>query len=270
MSSSKPRSNSQDAIDAKEMTPIPSSEEPSKGKNKIDAFAALMAPKQKEKTPSKRATSPSSSPLKKARAFGPRDALGNYLENPSSFPPSRVIRYNEKFVTINDLYPKASIHLLVLPRDSTKNLLHPFEAFEDAEFLKDVREEVEIVKGFAAKELKRRYGKGENPEGKDWGKELKVGIHAHPSMSHLHVHVISADNVSECLKKKKHYNSFNTPFLVPLEAFPLAKDDPRRHPGRAGYLNADMACWRCGKVEKTIPALKKHLEVEFEEWKKAP
>jgi aprataxin len=106
------------------------------------------------------------------------------------------------------------------------------------------------------------------PPGRDWEKDVMVGIHAHPSMSHLHVHVLSVDRFSECMKHRKHYNSFATPFFVPLEDFPLAQDDPRRHPGREGYLNSDLKCWRCGRnFGGAFKTLDEHLKEEFEKWK---
>lgn len=87
-------------------------------------------------------------------------------------------------------------------------------------------------------------------------------------MNHLHIHVISRDHYSDFLKHSKHYNSFNTPFFVDLEAFPLNEHDDRRHPGREGYLKSDLKCWRCGQnFGNKFARLKEHLAVEFEEWK---
>lgn len=44
--------------------------------------------------------------------------------------------------------------------------------------------------------------------------EFKIGYHAKPSMQRLHLHVISRDFHSPCLKTKKHWNTFNTPYLL--------------------------------------------------------
>lgn len=226
--------------------------------------------------------------------FKARDGLGAYTANPASFPSSRVIYHNESFVAINDLYPKATVHTLLLPR-SPRSRLHPFDAFEDPEFLAAVQAETARLRRLVAKELQRRYGsfsaqdrlreavlagdvewegngEGEGaalPEGRDWEKELLVGIHAHPSMNDLHVHVLSRDMVSECMRHRKHYQSFNTPFLIDIADFPLAADDPRRHPGHAGYFDKDLRCWRCGKsFGNQFKKLKEHLAEEFEEWKR--
>lgn len=105
--------------------------------------------------------------------------------------------------------------------------------------------------------------------GRDWSKEVMSGVHAHPSMNHLHVHVMSVDRYSECLKHRKHYNSFATAFFVPVEDFPLAKDDVRRSAGEQGYLKMDFKCWRCGRVfGNQFAKLKEHLKEEFEEWRR--
>ena len=246
-----------------------------------------MAPKEK-KDPGQICTSRTH----KKRLQG-RDALGAYIAHPKNYPSSRVIYYNDSFVVINDMYPKSSVHTLLLPRSTAHAMQHPFDAFEDASFLATVRSEAEKLKGYVAKELQRRFGKhsaqdavreavlngekdaplGEDgkpqlPPGRDWSKEVLVGIHAGPSMSHLHVHVASVDMFSDRLRHRKHYNSFKTPFLVDLADFPLAADDPRRH-NIGAYLRQDLVCWRCGaNFGDAMKALKDHLAEEFERWKR--
>lgn len=218
---------------------------------------------------------------------GGREGLGAYIAKPESYPSNVVVYHNADFVAIYDMFPKSSLHLLLLPRDQTKMRLHPFDAFEDADFLAQVKFELQKLRTLAAAELRRMYGKEsqldqarqaaldadppphELPVGRDWDKEIMCGVHAVPSMNHLHVHVIAVDRYSERLKHRKHYNSFSTPFFVPIEDFPLAKDDVRRHPTREGYLQRDFTCWRCGKgFGNKFVELKKHLEHEFKQWKK--
>ena len=235
-------------------------------------------------------TSPSD-PARTTTFLG-RDGLGAYISSPASFPASRVIYHDEKWVVINDLFPKSSVHILLLPRDPRKQLLHPFDAFMDLDFLREVQTEVQKLRGLAAKELSRRYGKfsasdqkrqraidaldgdsdGESrhlPIGRDWSQSVISGIHAGPSMNHLHIHILSVDRHSECLKHRKHYNSFSTPFLIDVGDFPLDKLDRRRHPGREGYMEYDLKCWRCGKFfGNKFLNLKQHIDEEFEEWKK--
>ncbi|RYC56503.1 hypothetical protein CHU98_g9707 [Xylaria longipes] len=283
-------SDPEDAITKEEITgaaaaPEPSSAGVSRG-TKRNAFAELMAPK-----PKKPLEPPTLASTRGALTggFKTRDGLGAYTADPASFPAGRVIYHDESFVVINDLYPKSTVHTLLLPR-SPRSRLHPFDAFEDPEFLASVQAETARLKRLVGKELQRRYGRfsaqekqreavlngdvewedgAALPDGRDWEKELLVGVHAHPSMNDLHVHVLSRDMASECMRHRKHYNSFNTPFLIDVAEFPLAADDPRRHPGRAGYLERGLRCWRCGKnFGNQFKKLKDHLAGEFEEWKK--
>ncbi|KAG7002393.1 hypothetical protein G7Y79_00027g060850 [Physcia stellaris] len=210
------RESDQDAITAEEIaggTTVPTSSLP---KNN-NAFTTLMSPKKPKEHPKKPAKASYDPSSALGTTFLGRNELGAYIASPATFPKSRVLYYNEKFVVINDLYPKSSVHLLLLPRDPVKKALHPFEAFQDTAFLADVVFEVKKLRELAAKELRRRFGKfsakdkdrnaamdrdpvpaeEELPPGRDWDKELISGIHAHPSMNHLHIHVISKDHVNE-------------------------------------------------------------------------
>ncbi|EON70042.1 hypothetical protein W97_09310 [Coniosporium apollinis CBS 100218] len=282
-SQQRPGEHGEDAITEEEMAgttmPAPAAE-PSKRPN---AFTELMAPK-KPKPPTHTTAAPK--PHSRAPVFAGRDGLGAYTASPQSYGPDRIVYHNEHFVVINDLYPKSSVHLLLLSRNTRKQLLHPFDAFEDAAFLAACRAEAAKVKKLVAAELRRKHGaysaseKARRdamdandppdtdglPAGRDWESEVKTGVHAHPSMDHLHVHVLARDMHSPCMRHRKHYNSFNTPFLVPLEDLPLAPNDVRRH---ARYLDEDLVCWRCGRnFGKSFAKLKEHLEGEFEAWRK--
>lgn len=217
-----------------------------------------------------------------------RGALGLYISKPQDFPsPMRVLYHTPDFVVIRDLYPKSQVHLLILPRNKSKTLQHPFEALKDEKFLALVRTEAQKVVPLVASELRRLHctvsasEKARNaaldsddppeelPAGRDWAKEVRVGVHAQPSMDHLHIHVMSADRSSESLRHRKHYNSFSTPFFVPLEDFPLDENDKRRHPSREGYIERDLRCWRCGKdFGRGFKKLKEHLAEELESWRR--
>ncbi|EXJ78817.1 hypothetical protein A1O1_09219 [Capronia coronata CBS 617.96] len=243
--------------------------------SKRNAFSELMSPRPKQPKPS-------------VSKPGMGGGLLPYILEPSKFPSHTVIQYNDRIVLIQDAFPKATVHLLLLPRDSSKWHLNPRDAFDDPEFLEMVRSEAAAAVKLAASELSRlispysescqaRIAAMESddppetlPAGRDFTKEFKVGIHAHPSMSHLHVHIISRDMHSDRLKHQKHYNSFNTDFFIPLEDFPLAKDDIRR---KTSYQNAnlkrDYKCWRCGKMfGNKFKQLKEHLDHEFGAWKR--
>ena len=259
---------------------------PTKFRSDIAPVTELMKPKTAKKT----TEVPSNKPKGKLIYAG-RDGLGAYTEHPDHFPKD-VIYQDEKYVAIHDRFPKSSVHTLLLPRGDV-NMLHPLEAFQDLHFLKRTEEKAQKLKNIVAKELQRKFGQfsaqdkareavldgdvdladGEElPKGRDWESEVLVGVHLHPSMNHLHIHVLSRDNYSGCLKHRNHYNSFNTPFFVRLDEFPLGKDDPRllqNWERCENYLERDMRCWRCGKnFGRSMVRLKEHLKEEFEGWKK--
>jgi aprataxin len=110
----------------------------------------------------------------------------------------------------------------------------------------------------------------ELPPGRDYLSDIRIGIHAHPSMAHLHVHIVSRDMHSDRLKHRKHYNSFNTSFFIPVADYPLAEDDERlRTSFQNANLSKDFVCWRCKKVfGNRFAELKRHLDEEFDSWKK--
>ncbi|THX41143.1 HIT-like protein [Aureobasidium pullulans] len=256
-------------------------EVPNTKTNSRNAFTELMSKKpiNSQKSPGKHHSN-----LKSKMVFKDRDGLGAYTADP--FAHERVIFNNDTSVIIQDMFPKSSVHLLVLPK-SERNLLHPFVAFEDPELLADIKVEVERAKKMVANELRRKYGKLSKseqpriqardadeppdvlPPGRDWMKEIITGIHAVPSMNHLHVHVMSREMYSDHLKRSAHYNSFHTPFLVPLEKFPLAKDDPIRLVGHGPWHTVDLVCWRCKRnFGNKMAKFKVHLAEEHDEWKK--
>lgn len=244
-----------------------------------------MAPKKKPATN----TDPKPARSTGGNPFKDRMGLGAYLGDPAAFPASVVIAHDDDFVVIHDKFPKATVHALILPRSPAVNLQHPFEALADPVFLAKVKAQAVKTKALVAAELQRQLGKysrqeasrqavlngeveaeGDTlPEGRDWAAEVRCGVHAVPSMSHVHIHVLSRDMHSGKLKHRKHYNSFNTPFLVDIEDFPLRGDDPRRNTRHEGYMQWDLRCWRCGRnFGNKFAQLKEHLEKEFDEWKR--
>ncbi|KAM4056093.1 C2HE / C2H2 / C2HC zinc-binding finger domain-containing protein [Hirsutella rhossiliensis] len=257
-----------------------------------NAFTKLMAPKKKAAASAPPPSSTAAAPAPPKDRMG----LGAYLADPASLPASVVIRHDAAFVAIRDRYPKATVHALLLPRDPACVLRHPFDALADPALLAAVRAQVDSLRVLVAAELRRRLGchsasdaarqavldgsaAPESPSpssgppalppGRDWAADVVCGVHAVPSMRHLHIHVLSRDMHSPALRHRKHYNSFATPFFVDVADFPLADDDPRRDPGAMGYLRRDLRCWRCGKTfGNQFKRFKEHLDVEFEAWKR--
>ena len=231
-------------------------------------------------------SSPVRASSKPKKSYDARNGLGAYLASPESYPSSVVLSFNESCVIINDLFPKSSVHILLLPY-TPLTLEHPITAFEDKTLRDTIERELAPLKQLAASELQRKYGQfsaqeqarrvamdaepppDNLPTGRDWAKEIMVGFHAGPSMHHLHLHIISRDRYSECMKHRKHYNSFATPFFIGLYELPLSEDDPRRKNDRGGWLKTDLICWRCKQnFGNQFQALKRHLEIEFDSWKR--
>lgn len=193
----------------------------------------------------------------------------------------RVVRDTPDAVTIQDKYPKAQVHLLVLPKWQPHRDLHPHDAFEDLNFLGMMRAEAKEALKIAMPMLKATMYDALSEDGmepksidllldkRDFEKDFQIGIHAHPSQHELHVHVISRDMVSWHPYGSRHYQAFNTPFLVPLKVYPLPRDDQRRE---VNYQNANLmkdhfVCWRCGKDRGTDWAkMRGHLDAEFNSW----
>uniref|UniRef100_A0A8H7NG67 HIT domain-containing protein n=1 Tax=Bionectria ochroleuca TaxID=29856 RepID=A0A8H7NG67_BIOOC len=148
-----PGSDSDEAITKDEIQGVEPPQ--TKGSRSKNAFTELMRPKPKA------APAQDHSPSSFSRGghpFKDRMGLGAYLADPSSFPSSRVIYHTPDFVVINDLFPKSTIHTLLLPRSPKHNLMHPFDALEDADFRAKVVAETGKLKALVASELRRRLG----------------------------------------------------------------------------------------------------------------
>jgi aprataxin len=183
------------------------------------------------------------------------------------------------------------VHLLLLPRSPAIYTQHPLSALSsDPALLATLHTRVARLKVLAASELRRQFGHlsasdapyqaaldahmasttsdeapANLPPGRDYAREIIAGVHTHPSMNHLHIHVFSRDMHSPCVKHKKHYLSFTTSFLVRMDEFPLEEGSERFKPG--DWPGWEMKCWRCGDgFGNKFKKLKKHLDGEFEEW----
>lgn len=129
--------------------------------------------------------------------------------------PSNHIISSNLAVVISDKYPKAKHHYLVLPLEDIPSIFN---------VSKIGIKTIILIKLFSLFQLNRKHlplleelyllalnvieVKSENAE------NFKIGFHNQPSMQRLHLHVISKDFISDCLKTKKHWNSFNTALFL--------------------------------------------------------
>lgn len=108
-----------------------------------------------------------------------------------------LISQDDIAVIIKDKYPKAKHHFLILPRENISGIL------------KLDRSHLPLLNhmhGLAVR-LKSEHNL-----------KCKIGFHSVPSMQRLHLHIVSDDFVSPCLKTKVHWNSYTTDFFMPFES----------------------------------------------------
>lgn len=159
-------------------------------------------------------------------------------------PELKVLEKSDH-VVIKDKYPKAEHHFLILPLERIQNC-----ASLKAEHVPLLKNMVETAWELADKYPKSRF---------------RLGFHAIPSMSQVHLHVISQDFNSDKLKTKKHWNSFTTDYFINPEIIidklitkgcyvPMSKAEGDE------ILKADLECHICQHKPKNIPDLKNHLQ----------
>ncbi|CAJ1439172.1 unnamed protein product [Effrenium voratum] len=161
-----------------------------------------------------------------------------------------VVHSTEEFLTIHDGYPKAAVHLLVLPRTRVASL-----AKLTPEHLPMLRRLCGYV-AWLLEQLGQQDGVG-------W----THGLHSVPSLKQLHVHVMTMDFCSPCLKNAKHFCSFLPPFLVSLdEAVRVVSEggfvERSLQELEEGMKKRRLCCHRCGAdFGRSFAELKRHLAV---------
>uniref|UniRef100_A0A8C2LAR3 Aprataxin n=1 Tax=Cricetulus griseus TaxID=10029 RepID=A0A8C2LAR3_CRIGR len=159
--------------------------------------------------------------------------------------PKMQVYKDDVVVVIKDKYPKARHHWLVLPWASISSL--KAVTSEHLELLKHMHTVGEKVIADFAGSSKLSF---------------RLGYHAIPSMSHVHLHVISQDFDSPCLKNKKHWNSFNTEYFLESQAVIKMVQEVGRvtvQEGTSELLKLPLRCHKCQQLLPSIPQLKEHL-----------
>lgn len=159
--------------------------------------------------------------------------------------PKMQVYKDDQVVVIKDKYPKARHHWLVLPWASISSL--KVVTSEHLELLKHMHAVGEKVIADFTGSSKLRF---------------RLGYHAIPSMSHVHLHVISQDFDSPCLKNKKHWNSFNTEYFLESQAVIKMVQEAGRvtvKDGTCELLKLPLRCHECQQLLPSIPQLKEHL-----------
>lgn len=148
--------------------------------------------------------------------------------------PACLVISTKDLVAIRDKFPKAKYHFLIVPLVDIDSIfdvsteqwaaisklhrvpipiqfLHIITYFHLFGNIQLTRDDVNMLR-----EMEHLAQNAIEVTGRSIN-EFKIGYHAKPSMQRVHLHVISRDFHSPCLKTKKHWNSFNTPFLLSSE-----------------------------------------------------
>lgn len=167
--------------------------------------------------------------------------------------PAMIVQSDDLMVTIKDAYPKARHHYLVLPKENIPHLralgrLH-VPLLEN--MLANGRKLAEEVKDKEGKRATFRYG-----------------YHASPSMTRLHMHVVSQDLDSPCLKNKKHWNSFTSGFFLDAErVISILQEEGKVELDVKGVyepmLKSPLKCHVCHKELQNMPKLKEHIKLHL-------
>ncbi|XP_071949564.1 aprataxin-like [Antedon mediterranea] len=159
--------------------------------------------------------------------------------------PDLIVEEDDLVTVIKDKYPKAKFHYLVLPKENITNLKRLNTS--NIELLKHIHKCGEKI-------IKKAAG----------GRKIRLGYHAVASMSRLHLHAITQDFDSSCLKTKKHWNSFTTKFFVDSEV--IIKQLEENGKVDLAYLNpsellkAELKCHVCDMKQGNMPKLKAHIK----------
>ncbi|XP_063074485.1 aprataxin [Engraulis encrasicolus] len=159
--------------------------------------------------------------------------------------PKLQVYKDEQVVVIKDKYPKAQYHWLVLPWEAISNLKSLRETHSDL-----------LVH-------MQRVGQRMVDQCPEKNLSFRMGYHAIPSMSHVHLHVISQDFDSPCLKTRKHWNSFTTDYFIESqEVIAMLERDGKVavQEGMTEMLNLPLRCHVCRVPQANMPKLKEHLK----------
>lgn len=159
--------------------------------------------------------------------------------------PEKVLASDEKCVIIRDEYPKSKYHYLALSKENISSLKSLGRSHVDL---------LQHILDFSQSFIGTRHEKSIL---------FRFGYHAIPSMTRLHMHIISQDFDSPCLKNKKHWNSFTTDFFIDaasilkwLKSKGKVEIDKERY---ESLLKEPLSCHVCHKELKNIPQLKQHI-----------
>lgn len=190
-----------------------------------------------------------------------RRILYDYIISPSRFEVE-IFCETDEMVCIYDAYPKASLHLLILPKQKFYlcDSIHEIKT-QDKEKIKSIHDLAENIVNSKCIQSKL----DEIEAALSFRPRIKCGFHGIPSLDLLHLHIISDDLVSEKLKSKRHYNSFTTDCFITIENLMKWLENGFNAKDKISISDLevqekqDICCHKCRMKIKGMPSLKDHL-----------
>lgn len=145
----------------------------------------------------------------------PHSALRAYTSRPAAYA-GMIIYSDDRVVVVPDKYPKALVHVLVIPRPNSRAELVDGPASLHRAHLPLLTHIQRVAAAVQQVLLPHVCGQLRISPA---ALRVRVGVHSVPSLTPLHVHVISSDMLSPCVKNVKHVRSFDDSiaFLRPLD-----------------------------------------------------
>ncbi|XP_057293838.1 aprataxin-like isoform X2 [Hydractinia symbiolongicarpus] len=153
---------------------------------------------------------------------------------------------------IKDKYPKAKYHYLVIVKAENISSVKSLNSTH-IDLLKHM---IDVAQGLESSIQKN-----------DRKATFWKGFHAVPSMTLMHMHVISMDFDSKYLRHKRHWNSFTTDFFRPVSSvLKQLEDEGCVTIDNFFYkqmLETPLKCHLCSEKPKNMPRLKDHIKTHF-------
>ncbi|CUG89344.1 scavenger mRNA-decappiing enzyme, putative [Bodo saltans] len=190
------------------------------------------------------------------------------IDPPGTVTP-QLLAISSQTILVNDAYPKATVHMLVLPRDTKVQSLNDLNS-NHVDLLLDMKKTANDYISWSGSNGSPSSLASSSPSTSSvWTtRPFAMGFHAIPSLPMLHMHVMTLDlHRSPRVKKRAHYNSFATRFFLPVDE---VIEDVKRN----GFvtINQDVealhqyegqpyVCLWCGSnAFSLLPALKEHIK----------
>jgi len=162
-----------------------------------------------------------------------------------------IIRETEFVSIIKDKYPKAKYHYLIIAKGNISSVKSLNKSH--VSLLHHMIKQAELVE--------------DSIKAKDKKVQFRKGFHAVPSMTLMHMHLISTDFDSTFMKHKKHWNSFTTQFFRPVSVIleQLEADETLNLDSHfyKRMLETELQCHLCDEKPRNMPRLKEHVKTHF-------